>query len=119
VVERNGETERERGREGERDSTRASNQEEKETGREIKGSREKNRALAHARANLKFSVCVGHSAAVLTSLEHIFSTNPLFHRLFDASPDSDIPKNVSITLVINTHITVFRTGPGVLTVTRP
>jgi hypothetical protein len=30
----------------------------------------KKRALAHTRANLKFSVCVGHSAAVLNGLEH-------------------------------------------------
>ena len=27
----------------------------------------------------------------------------LFQRLFDASPDSDIPKNVPFTYVINTH----------------
>jgi hypothetical protein len=49
VVERDGETERERGREKQRDSTHANNQEEKETGREFKGTQEKN-ALLHMRA---------------------------------------------------------------------
>ena len=35
-----------------------------------------------------------------------------FQRLFDASPDSDIPKHVPFTLVINTRIRVLERDSG-------